>query len=544
MEPRLLIDTMPFRVTYEEGKDGKGKLVARGEYARFDKPTDNNRVYPINVWKKNLGRLAEAISRRRVFGELDHPGDGKTKLQRVSHVTTELKINDDGMIFGSSDLLDTPNGRILKALFAANCEVGVSSRGFGSTKTTNDGREVVGEDYKLLAFDFVADPATKTAYPSIFAEELENIPEGDMELTLEKLKADYPGLVEELLKQTRQESDKESNAAKLLDDKIIEAVAAAEKRVEERMKDKFTQDLLREVEKIRTEAEEKVRGELTADPDVAGAKVALSEVAKVLSPFFTPPESAEIVKVKDEEITALKKQLAEKDLELHQSKTENDELAKVAKKAAFTLHLERRIKDLPEETAQMVQQLIGQVENFEGVEEIDTKVEAIKTELERRAEDENNSASQEEVEERDQKIESLEDENTKLRDAVTALKEQSEKLIDESGKLALKVYIENKLAGHPEASKLRKLLEGAETEEAVDKIIEEYTLDERDADEMARIRARASRGSERDPVEDELGRRAPQDQDQITEEGATEIFGVSINEIADISGVNSEVTSY
>jgi len=541
MGQKLLIDTMPFHVQFVEGKDGGGKLIARGEYARFDKPTDNNRVYPVNVWKKNLGRLAEAINRRRVFGELDHPGDGKTKLQRVSHVTTQLRTNDDGTVFGESELLDTPNGRILKALFAANCEVGVSSRGFGSTKATNDGREVVGEDYKLLAFDFVADPATKTAYPGIFAEELEHIPEGDMGLTLERLKADYPGLVEEFKKQISQESDKKLLEATELSNNISEAVAAAEKRVEDRMKGKFTQDLLHEVEKMRTEAEEKVRGELTSDPDVAGAKVALEQVAQVLSPFFAPPEAAEMVKVKDEEITALKKQLAEKDLELHQSKTENDELAKVAKKAAYTLHLERKIKDLPEETAQMVQQLIGQVEEFDGVEEIDTKVEAIKTELERRSEDEANSAPREEVEERDRKIEGLEEENTNLRDAVTQLQEQSEKLIDESGKLALKVYIENRLTGHPEASRLRKVLEGADSEGEVDKIIKEHTLDERDADEMARIRARTARGRERDPAEDELGHRETSP-GQITEDSESEIFGVSIQEIADISGVNSEVS--
>ena len=87
--------------------------------------------------------------------------DGKTSLKRVSHIITGLHLESDGTVTGAAELLPTPNGQILKALFESGAQVGISSRGSGSVSNG-----VVSEDYKLSTFDFVARPSTPGALPT------------------------------------------------------------------------------------------------------------------------------------------------------------------------------------------------------------------------------------------------------------------------------------------------------------------------------------------------------------------------------------------
>jgi len=97
--------------------------------------------------------------------------DGKTKLQRVSHVITNLQMNEDGQIIGELEVIDTPNGKTLAAIRNANCEIGVSSRGYGSVKVNEEGYDVVQEDFGLMTFDAVSDPAVTSSYPDFSMEQ-------------------------------------------------------------------------------------------------------------------------------------------------------------------------------------------------------------------------------------------------------------------------------------------------------------------------------------------------------------------------------------
>lgn len=525
MAPKLLIDSLPFKVSMEEAKGQPGRVVARGEYARFDKKTENNRHYPKKLWEKNFKRLHESMERRRLFGELDHPGDGKTKLQRVSHLTTELNINEDGTVVGASEVLDTPNGRILKALFGAGCEVGVSSRGFGSTVVKEDGTEEVGEDYVLLGFDFVADPATKTAYPAIYAEE-KNIPENDMDLTKEVLAKQYPGLLKEIEEQVRQDTKAklETEGKDAAQQAITEAVSDAEKRVETSMKEKFSTELVSKLEQIRVEAEEKVRGEMLSDPKVAGSKTIVDQIAALVAPVSVPADAQAIIKTKDEEISTLKKSLAEKDLELAKNRKELEELSAVAKKAAYTLYLERRLTGMEAETANAVRSLVGDVTSFAGTKEIDAKVQAVVEELKRQSHDQKTVA--EDTKKKDDEIKELRDENAKLRGALTKVEELTDKM-------KLQTYIEARLAGNPKADHLRKVLAKVTTQEEVDELLKEETKDNKDPDEMSRIRARIARGKQRDIHEDTTGKA----KDGVSQPGDPTLFGVPVNDLARLSGI-------
>ena len=81
-------------------------------------------------------------------------------MKRVAHLVTDLQLQEDGNVTGAAEILDTPNGQILKTLFESGAQVGISSRGSGSVQNG-----VVQEDFKLGTFDFVARPSTPGALP-------------------------------------------------------------------------------------------------------------------------------------------------------------------------------------------------------------------------------------------------------------------------------------------------------------------------------------------------------------------------------------------
>ena len=64
---------------------------------------------------------------------------------------------------GAIELLPTPSGNILSALFANGIPVGVSSRGMGSLKQMGDLMEVQ-DDFELLCWDFVSTPSNPGSY--------------------------------------------------------------------------------------------------------------------------------------------------------------------------------------------------------------------------------------------------------------------------------------------------------------------------------------------------------------------------------------------
>ena len=63
MSTTLLIDAMPIKLSLAESEDGK--VVARGEFARCDIPTQNGRKYSRALYEREVAKLQEMISRRR-----------------------------------------------------------------------------------------------------------------------------------------------------------------------------------------------------------------------------------------------------------------------------------------------------------------------------------------------------------------------------------------------------------------------------------------------------------------------------------------------
>ncbi|KKM89014.1 hypothetical protein LCGC14_1252880 [marine sediment metagenome] len=152
------------REIISEAKQGK-LMVVEGRFQHADIKNANGRIYPDSLWEKVMSdrNVIERVNNREMFGELDHPEDGETKLQRSSHIVTKL-VKESKEINGRAVVMNTDSGRNLRAIFEAGGRVGVSSRGKGSV-VHESGADVVQDDFVLETFDMVYNPSTPGAYP-------------------------------------------------------------------------------------------------------------------------------------------------------------------------------------------------------------------------------------------------------------------------------------------------------------------------------------------------------------------------------------------
>ena len=180
-----------------------GHLAGIG--AEFNKPTRNGRRYPIELWKNVLKSedFKEGMDTLTLFGECDHPTDRvDTSIKEVSVVLTNMELREnEGILWTEFDILDTPQGRILKSLIDYGCKIGVSSRGLGD-EIQKDGETIIDpETYSFYGFDMVVQPAVKAARPTqtesnargrakvtdVFRREIENATTKDELVGLKRL---------------------------------------------------------------------------------------------------------------------------------------------------------------------------------------------------------------------------------------------------------------------------------------------------------------------------------------------------------------------
>ena len=143
-------------------------LIVSGVIQRAEAQNQNGRVYPTEILQREVQNYIDGpVAEKRAMGELDHPESSVINLQNVSHNITKCWWDGDD-VYGEFEILNTPAGKILKALFAAGLTVGVSSRGMGSVEESlneqGDPTVTVQDDFELLCWDFVSTPSTHGAY--------------------------------------------------------------------------------------------------------------------------------------------------------------------------------------------------------------------------------------------------------------------------------------------------------------------------------------------------------------------------------------------
>ena len=134
-----------------------------GPIATCIESTRNGRLYNKPLWEKALQDdiFLEKVATKALFLELGHPEDREeTDMKQACACIPEVpKIVDDDL-YAYVDILDTPNGRLLKTLVDYGFVPGISSRGSGDVLENN---QVDPETFFLETWDIVQLPAVRKA---------------------------------------------------------------------------------------------------------------------------------------------------------------------------------------------------------------------------------------------------------------------------------------------------------------------------------------------------------------------------------------------
>lgn len=185
MAKTTIIEAQSSNTVYDNGGSGiLGKL--KGVFADFKNGTRNGgRIYSEELWDNRVfgnEDVMEALNTKTLFGELDHPdGDRCETLAKNAAISiTKLeKRPDEGVIYGEAEILDTPTGRIVKALAESGAKLGISSRGMGE-EVYYEGKNYIDPDtYDFITFDVVVTPAnTKARVALTESKQISKLTEG------------------------------------------------------------------------------------------------------------------------------------------------------------------------------------------------------------------------------------------------------------------------------------------------------------------------------------------------------------------------------
>jgi hypothetical protein len=165
-DKRILTEWLPFEYTpllVEQSRtENSGKIIMKGILQKANTLNQNGRIYPLPILTREIQNYQKFIRENRALGECDHPAASVVELKNASHIIRSARM-DNGVVYGSVELLNTPSGKILQSLVESGVTLGISSRGVGSTRKQGE-HDVVQEDFQLICFDFVSEPSTPGAF--------------------------------------------------------------------------------------------------------------------------------------------------------------------------------------------------------------------------------------------------------------------------------------------------------------------------------------------------------------------------------------------
>lgn len=160
---KVLIENNEVQITK---KDNTYKQI----FMMVDTINDNNRYYPKQQFLNNYDKLKKQIEQRRLLGELEHPFTEDinriytVNLKEVQIMITNLELKDK-TVYGEFQILNTPNGIILKNLLEHKVNIGVSLRGLGDTQDKIiEGKQVeyiIPDTFEIVCWDVVHTPGFK-----------------------------------------------------------------------------------------------------------------------------------------------------------------------------------------------------------------------------------------------------------------------------------------------------------------------------------------------------------------------------------------------
>lgn len=151
----------------------------RGCMAPIGVHSRNHRIYEDYHWPKVLANpiLQERLANRSLYGMPSHMqkpiDDEDFREGRISHIVSVLEVRKDNsgnpFLYGEFDILDTPAGRILKAMYEGGAGIYVSTRAAGRLLPIPGdpvNKRVDSDSYFLGGIDCVLNPGFLQAKPT------------------------------------------------------------------------------------------------------------------------------------------------------------------------------------------------------------------------------------------------------------------------------------------------------------------------------------------------------------------------------------------
>ena len=182
-------DISQIEISEAESTKSPYKILGRasGCFAPIGEFSRNKRLYSQDLWPTVLANedFKSRLAHRAVFGCLGHADklvdDRDIQEGKVSHIVTKLEVREDlnrkPYLYGELEILDTPAGRILEAMYKGGANLYVSSRAAGKLYPV-PGQSyslVKPESYHVHCFDIVARPGFLQAQPAFEAVETATI---------------------------------------------------------------------------------------------------------------------------------------------------------------------------------------------------------------------------------------------------------------------------------------------------------------------------------------------------------------------------------
>ena len=165
---KLLIEnqknTLMDGLTLNEVKTESGtQLFIEGIFAQAEVLNGNKRIYPKAILEKAVNEYIDKfIKNGKSIGEFNHPDYPTPKWDNAAIMIKELRM-DGNNVYGKALVLDTEKGKHLQALIRGGYNVGVSTRGLGNTRLSEDGNTEVTQ-YMMTAVDVVDNPSAPDAH--------------------------------------------------------------------------------------------------------------------------------------------------------------------------------------------------------------------------------------------------------------------------------------------------------------------------------------------------------------------------------------------
>ena len=199
--------------------ESEDKLVhLEGTFGVCGVMNNNSRIYTKENYSEMIESLQSKIKSHSLLGELEHSSSLSLKLDNVSHRIDALSIDEDGVVHGEITLLDTPKGKIAKAIIEAGSPLYVSSKAVGSIDENN-----VVTLTKLFGYDLVGSPGFDQARVDLKSnEKLESFNEstyGVIELSEDDEKEDDNKDIKDDENEVSEKKDAENDTEDVSDEK-------------------------------------------------------------------------------------------------------------------------------------------------------------------------------------------------------------------------------------------------------------------------------------------------------------------------------------